>query len=193
MIIMLIASLADDNDKAFMLDLYQNYYGLVRKTIYNITYDAGHTEDLINDTFLKLIGKISVLRTLESCKTTAYVVYTSRSIAINFIKHRDVEKKHGYYGMDADLAEAAAATEDTVEDRIIHQEEITEMGNAILRLPDKQKDLLYYKYFLEMDNTEIAEILGIAPASVREYLTRARRNAKKLLAKEMENQHGKQE
>lgn len=30
-----------------------------------MTHDAGHTEDLINDTFLKLSGKISLLRTLE--------------------------------------------------------------------------------------------------------------------------------
>lgn len=189
MIMTLVATLTDD--KAFMLDLYRDYYGLVRKTVYQITQDTGHTEDLINDIFLKLIGKISLLRTLESYKTAAYVVYTSRSVAINFIKHRDVEKKHGYYGMNTDLAEAVAASEDTVEDRIVRQEEINEMGNAILRLPEKQKDLLYFKYFLEMDNTEIAEILGIAPASVREYLTRARRNAKKLLAKGMDNQHGR--
>jgi len=174
-----------------MLNLYQDYYGLVRKTLYNITHDAGHTEDLVNDTFIKLINKIPLLRTLESCKTTAYVVYTSRSVAINFIKHRDVEKKHGYYGMDADLAETAAASDDSVEETIVRQEEINEMGSALLKLPEKQKDLLYFKYFLEMDNAEIAEILGIGTASVREYLTRARRNAKKMLAKEMDNQHEK--
>ena len=188
MVTLLMASLADDSDKAFMLDLYRDYYGLVRKKIYSITRDANHTEDLINDTFLKLIGKISLLRTLESCKRTAYVVYTGRSVAINFIKHRDVEKKHGYYGLDIDLADVAAAS-DTVEDWIIRWEERAEIDDVMLKLPENQKDLLYFKYFLEMENTEIAEILGIAPASVREYLTRARRNAKKLLAREMEDGH----
>jgi len=93
--------------------------------------------------------------------------------------------------MDADLAETAAASDDSVEETIVRQEEINEMGSALLKLPEKQKDLLYFKYFLEMDNAEIAEILGIGTASVREYLTRARRNAKKMLAKEMDNQHEK--
>ncbi len=185
MVLMVINSLRDESDKTFMLELYRQYYGLVRKTVYHITYDADHAEDLINDTFVKLIGKISVLRTLESCKRAAYIVYTSRSVAINFIKRRDVERKHGYYGADHDLADAAAVMEDSVEDRIVRQEELDEMESIILKLPQRQKDLLYFKYFLEMDNAEIAQILGIAPASVREYLTRARRSAQNLMAKEM--------
>lgn len=58
---MIIAAMAGDDDKAFMLSLYNNYYGLVRKTVYNITHDADNAEDLINDTFIKLIEKISLI------------------------------------------------------------------------------------------------------------------------------------
>ena len=184
MIMMIIFAMESDDDRSFMLSLYNDYYGLVRKTVYNITCDTDHVEDLISDTFIKLIEKISLIRTFESCKLAAYVVYTSRSVAINFIKHRDVQKKHAYYGEGIDLAEKIPGLED-LEDRIIHQEEIAELGNAILKLPEKQKDLLYFKYILEMHDREIAEILKIAPESVRQYLTKARREAKKLMDKEM--------
>jgi RNA polymerase sigma-70 factor (ECF subfamily) len=190
MLMMIIAALEGEDDKAFMVSLYQDYYGLVRKTVYNITHDADNAEDLINDTFIKLIKKISLVRTLDRCKTAAYVVYTSRSVAINFMKHRSVQKKHMYYGENMDLAEKVSSLEGAIEDRIIHQEEIEEMGNAILKLPEKQKDLLYFKYILEMADTEIAETFGISPDSVRQYLTRARRAAQKLMDKEM-NQHAK--
>lgn len=182
---MIIAALEDDDDKAFMLNLYQDYYGLIRKTVYSITHDVDNAEDLINDIFVKLIEKISLIRTLDGCKTATYVVYTSRSVAINFIKHRDVQKKHVYYGEGVGLTEAISGPVDTIENGIIHQEEIEEMGNAILRLPEKQKDLLYFKYILEMDDAEIAEILKISPDSVRQYLTRARRQAKKHIDKEL--------
>jgi len=183
--IMLAIATMEDNDKFFMINLYTDYYGLVRKTVYNITHDANNTEDLIQDTFIKLIGKISLLRTLDSCKTAAYVVYTSRSVAINYIKHKDVQKKHASYGGDADLSEKIFNLDDTIENRIIQREELEEWGNAILRLPDKQKDLLYFKYILEISDAEIAEIFGITPGSVRQYLTRARREAKDLINKEM--------
>ncbi|HAG08590.1 MAG TPA: sigma-70 family RNA polymerase sigma factor [Desulfotomaculum sp.] len=182
---MIITAMEGDDDKAFMLNLYKDYYGLVRKTVYHITHDANNVEDLINDTFIKLIEKISLIRTLESCKLATYVVYASRGVAINFVKHRDVQKKHAYYGQDLDLAEEIPSPEGNIEDRIIHQEEMKEMGNVILKLPEKQKDLLYFKYILEMPDRDIAEIFKIAPDSVRQYLTKARRKAKEFLDKEM--------
>nr|WP_041285575.1 sigma-70 family RNA polymerase sigma factor [Desulfoscipio gibsoniae] len=182
---MIIAAMEGEDNKAFMLNLYRDYYGLVRKTVYNITHDADNVEDLINDTFIKLIEKISLIRTLESCRLAAYVVYTSKSVAINYIKHKSVQRKHAYYGGDTDLTEKVPDLEDTIEERIIHHEEMEEMGNAILRLPEKQKDLLYFKYILGMADAEIAETFGIAPGSVRQYLTRARKEAQKLMDKEM--------
>lgn len=185
MLMMAIAAIESDDDKAFMLNLYKDYYGLVRKNIYNITHDADQIEDLINDTFIKLIKKITLIRNMDSYKTATYVVYTSRSVAINYIKHRNVQKRHVYYGGELDLAENVLSVEDDMEYRIIHQEEIKEMGKALLRLPEKQKNLLCFKYILEMNDREIAGVLNIAPNSVRQYLTRARREAKKLIDKEM--------
>ncbi len=87
MILLIITALENDDDRTFMIRLYKDYYGLVRKTVFNFTREAQDVEDLINDTFIKLIGKVSLIRTLESCKLAAYVVYTSKSVAINFIKH----------------------------------------------------------------------------------------------------------
>ena len=186
MIMLMITALESEEDKAFMLNLYKNYYALVRKTVYNITRDKHQAEDLANDTFIKLIDKISSIRTLESCSLAAYVVYTSRSVAINFIKRRDVQQKHLYFGEDADLAEKIPSlTDNIIEERIVHQEEINELKDAILKLPEKQKELLYFKYILELHDREIANILNIAPGSVRQYLTRARREAKEIMEKEM--------
>ena len=185
MIMVAIAAMEGDDDKAFMLNLYNDYYGLVRKTVYNITRDADSSEDLTNDTFIKLIEKVSLLRTLDCCRLAAYVVYTSRSVAINFIKRRDVQNKHVYYGKNLNLSENIPSLRDNIEERIIRQEEIEELGNAILKLPEKYKDLLCFKYILQMHDKEIAGILKIAPDIVRQYLTRARREAKNLLDKEM--------
>jgi RNA polymerase sigma-70 factor (ECF subfamily) len=113
-------------------------------------------------------------------------------MAINYLKHRNVEKKHIYFGNEFDLAENLQIVEDDMEFRIIHQEEIEELGKAVLKLPAKHKYLLYFKYMLDMNDKNIAEILNIAPNSVRQYLTRARREAKKLIDKEM-NTHAEQQ
>lgn len=174
----------DQDDRSFTLSLYHKYYGLVRKTIFNITQDQSSIEDLINDTFIKLIERIFVLRRLDSYKTAAYVVYTSRSVALNFVKHRDIQRKHGYLGWNTNFSDDIPDPGESIEDLIIYREEIDTMVNAVSNLPKQQKNLLYFKYMLEMKDYEIAEILGIASNSVREYLTRARRKTRELMEKE---------
>lgn len=186
--IRLLTAKLDDDDRAFMLNLYKNYYNLARKTIYDITHNNENVEDLIDDAFVKLIEKISKIRTLDSCKTTTYVVYTFRSVAINYLKHDDVEKKHISYILNVDLTEdGLISIEDNTEERLVQQEDLELLNIAFYKLPQSQKDLLYYKYILEISDKDIAEILGIAPASVRQYLTRARRAVKKLIEKEASN------
>ncbi len=182
-----IAGLDDDYDRAFILDLYKNYYGLARKTVFNITHQTDDIEDLINDSFIKLIDRISLIRTLDCCKMTAYVVSTIRSVAINYIKHKKVEHKHLYYSEYSDMTNDPFIFEDDSEARLIRREEMDLLRDGISMLLEKEKDLLYFKYILEMKDNDIAEILGIAPNSVRQYLTRARRNAKKLMEKETSN------
>ncbi|MEA4894678.1 MAG: sigma-70 family RNA polymerase sigma factor [Oscillospiraceae bacterium] len=175
----------DNDDRAFMLNLYKNYYNLARKNIFSITHSREDVEDLINDVFIKLIEKIALLRTFDSCKTTTYIVYTIRSVSINYVKHKAIETKHLYFSEYMDILEDFPDSESGLDDRLIQQEESYLLERAISLLPQSQKDLLYFKYLLDMSDQEIAEVLGIAPNSVRQYLTRARRNAKKLIEKEM--------
>ena len=75
MIMMVIAAMESDENKAFMLNLYHDYYGLVRKTVYNITHDANHVEDLINDTFIKLIENIFNSNSRQLQKDCLYCLY----------------------------------------------------------------------------------------------------------------------
>jgi RNA polymerase sigma-70 factor (ECF subfamily) len=112
---------------------------------------------------------------------TCYVVYTTRSVSINYIKHKKVETKHIYYIENTDVTKGLDNNENESEARLIRQEEIELLADAITKLPQGQKDLLYFKYMLDMSDQDIAQILGIAPNSVRQYLTRARRNAKSLM------------
>jgi RNA polymerase sigma-70 factor (ECF subfamily) len=172
------------DDRIFMLALYKNYYSLARKTIFGIIHNAKDIEDLINDVFIRLIEKISLLRTFDCCKTTAYVVYTSRSVSINYIRHKKVENKHMYYSENIDTIENNSSSQDEFEENLVRQEEWELLSNAVSKLPQNQKDLLYFKYFLEMSDKDIAEKLGIGTASVRQYLTRARRSAKMVMGKE---------
>ena len=177
--------IANEEDSTFLVKLYQDYYGCVYRNIKKRTNNSNDAEDLANDTFLKLADKVPLLRTFSSCELTAYVVYTARSVASNYNKHKGVQNKHMFFGEKDDIALDIYDREDSIEDKIVSKEEKAVLVNAILKLPEKYKNLLYFKYILEKSDEEIAKILSIAPHSVRQYLTRARREARKIMEKEM--------
>jgi len=102
----------DNDGRAFMLDLYKNYYNFTRKTIFNITHENEDIEDLINEVFIKLIEKVPLLRTFDCSKTTSYIAYTIRSVSINYLKHRKVENKHAYYCEDSDFIDNLVVFDD---------------------------------------------------------------------------------
>ncbi|MDR0292760.1 MAG: sigma-70 region 4 domain-containing protein [Oscillospiraceae bacterium] len=55
------------------------------------------------------------------------------------------------------------------------------------KLPERERAVLVYKYVMDMTDNEIAALLDIQPQSVRQYLTRARRNAIMVLNKRDKN------
>jgi len=163
-----------------MADLYIDYHRLVRRAIYKATQDGDSLDDIVNDVFLKLLERISVLRTLDRYSLATYVVYTSRSVSLNFIRQRSAQNTRLYYGLEADFAEGPSDPRDALGERMAQ----LDLWKVILRLPEQHKDVLYFKYVLDLHDTEIAQALSIMPASVRQLLTRARRAAKRLLEDE---------
>mgnify|MGYP001198478937 CR=1 FL=1 len=77
-----LSIIEDDDDKKFMLNLYQQYYPLMKQRAYSIIKDYGVIDDLIQDAFVKLIPKISLLRSLSSYKMTSYIIYTMKHICL---------------------------------------------------------------------------------------------------------------
>ena len=184
-----LTAIEDDGERTFLIDLYTNYYGFVKKTVYGIIREHRDIEDLIDDVYLKLIEKVAVLKTLNKNRAITYMYYTAKSVAINFIARRDVMSRHILLGLEDDFSSSFAASDEGMEERILYQSELESLGSAIMKLPQNQKDLLNYKYLLNMSDAEIGETLGIEASSVREYLTRARRSARELIEKEM-SPHG---
>ena len=73
-----------------------------------------------------------------------------------------------------------------VEEQAVRSITVEELKEAFKKLPESTKDVLRFKYLLELNDGEIAKTLGVTKATVRSYLTRARRAVLEL-CKEKEN------
>jgi len=178
--------LESNDDKDFITQLYNQYYLLLKKKAYEITHDYTAVDDLINESFIQLIGKIDVLRSLDENKRTSYLVYTIKNTSINYLRKASGKTAKLYYGMEDDPIESLPDDNALVEEINLAKEIYEELAKAIGQLSDRDRHLLYNKYNLELSDNEISKIMNIPVNNIREYLTRARRRAYSILSKRKE-------
>lgn len=182
MIPLTILNIEDDDDREFMADLYQGYYPLMLKRAGEIVCDQQSAEDMVQEAVVALIDKIGLLRTFDDKRRIAYVMSTVKHTSINYIKKGRAKKR-----LKTDAAELSlyhSLLELSPEESLITQELYRRMGRAVERLPEKERDLIYYRFWLEKDDDEIAALLNVKPDSLRAYFSRARKKLKQLLEEE---------
>lgn len=176
--IMAISKIADENDRAFIEDLYIKHRYLMFHIAYKVTNNADDAEDAVGDCCVAMIRKIGLLRTFEPNTLRAYITTTARNCAIMLLKHR---KKY------VELDETAEIMSDmpALDEKMIRDCTVDAVKRAIKHLSENDQMVLAMKYFQKYSDEEIGEMLGIKPVSVRSRLTRARSRLHELLKKEM--------
>ena len=174
-----LLTIEDDDDRAFMTQLYQKYSGLMYRVAYDLVQDHNDAQDIVNDVIVRLIDKIPLLREKESCVLRSYVVSAIRRTSLNVLKKRGRKAL-----LDDEVLADVPDDHATVEADAIALASQAEIAAALGRLPERERNLLRWKYFEEYTDEEIGALLGIGKDSVRAYLTKARRHMRALLERQ---------
>ena len=167
------------SDREYMIELYQTYEKLMYFTANRFTSNYADIEDIVQDSVIKLIHKVETLRGLERCRLTGYIVSTVRNTAINHLKSEGIINKHTYRDSgDLDEIETLALPLDELMVLAERQDALISVWDCI---SETDRYLLEGRYILELTNAEMALHLECKESSIRMKLTRARRNALKML------------
>lgn len=173
MIPIFILAIEDDADRIFMVNLYEQ----CRKAMYyqalDILHDHGEAEDAVHDALLKLMGRIPALRKLPKSQILPYALTATKTTAID--RWRSRNKVH--VGVNDCISDYESSAAEEHEKAFINMERVDILSRGLEKLSESDRDILKYRYLLDMGDEEIARVLGIKPSSVRMYLTRARKNA----------------
>lgn len=150
-------------NKAEFLDVYSRQADTVYRVCYSFMRNKSDTEDLVQETFLKLLttGKIFENQRHER----AWLIVTASNLCKDSLKKwwRKTENLE-------DFQELAA--EERQDDVVLE---------AILRLPNDYKDAVYMYYYEGYTTAEIARHLHCPEATVRSRLMRAKKKLQILL------------
>jgi len=177
-----ILLIGDDSDRAFMEQLYLDYSRLMYSVAVSRLGNPLDAEDAVHEAILRLIDKIALLREKDSCTLRRYIVITTKRVSINL----GIKKgRNQSVSMDQEIIESMEDTDAVVDDRVFANIEAEELARALRELPQRERDLLRWKYYEDWPDEEIAYALGIAKNSVRKYLTHARRLLRTLVEEKL--------
>ena len=165
-----ILSIGNEDDRAFMVRLYVDYRWLMYKVALSVVREPQLAEDMVSQTLCEMIDNLEKIRAVDCCKLRGYIVSFVRNVSVDFVRKRDRQGK--YFFLTGEEAEVAA--EDSVDENLIRMAEIDALKRGLARLSENDRLLLTMKYFDGLSDEEIAARLGVAKASVRTYLMRAR-------------------
>ena len=135
------------------------------RVAYYYTKDLQTAEDLVQDVFIKFYHKQSALKDVED--VSAYLTRMTINRCKDYLKSWHVRKVR----FQQKWVEQVEKEELT---RFVQQDEEQIIGEAIMRLSLKHREVLVYYYFEEMTIPSIAQLLQIPQSTVKTRLVRGR-------------------
>jgi RNA polymerase sigma factor (sigma-70 family) len=125
--------------------------------------DQDTAQDLVDEAFARACA--SWRKVSRHPAPAAWVVRTALNVNISRWRRRRREVAVPDLGTVADLPSTYGASDSPVDPRIMA---------ALLRLPARQRQVVALRLFLDLHTDRTAEVLGVAPSTVKAHLTRAR-------------------
>jgi RNA polymerase sigma-70 factor (ECF subfamily) len=175
----LAARAAAGDDPAFE-DLVIRYQARVFRLARRLTGDDGDAQDALQEAFLQVYRGLPSFRGDARFSTWLYRIATNAALMQRRIRaRRPVESLEGYLPrFDADGRHAA--TPDALQapfrvEEVVDRQLLAEKVRAgIERLPDLYREAFVLRDMEDLPTSEVAEVLGLEPAAVRQRVHRAR-------------------
>ncbi|GAB4316322.1 MAG: RNA polymerase sigma factor [Candidatus Sumerlaeia bacterium] len=172
----LIAEVIEGNEDAFSA-LFEKYRTLVYCQAYRLVLDSEDALDIVQDTFIKLIGVIEQ-KGLNIQNLPAFLRRMALNEALDFLRAR--RRKAVFNRMlfrDQACRAAPALQGEHAARRELHDALI----QAVLRLSPLQQRVVCLRHFEDLRIAEIAEICGCSVGAVKQHLHRAYQKLRRIV------------
>jgi RNA polymerase sigma-70 factor (ECF subfamily) len=159
-------------DRGELEALYRNYGALVKRRARGILGDETEAQDAMQEVFVRVIGAMHEFRRQSQPSTWLYRITTN--LCLNRL--RDGRRRRDHL---ARLGQEAIATPRTA--GAVSPEMKATLQRLLAVVPPELSEIAVYYYVDEMDQAEIAKLVGVARRTVGYRLDRFRAEAAKLL------------
>lgn len=152
---------ADDGVSA----LYAVHWAPMVRLAWLFVHDDLLAEEIAQDAFVALHRK---WHEVQEGLGTAYLRQCVVNGARSALRHHRVEQRY----LDAERDRQVRRSATSAEDVALSAHGSDELFGSLQRLPQRQREVLVLRYFLDLSEHQIADALGIAPGSVKTHAHR---------------------
>ncbi len=159
----LVATSQDGSRDAFG-ELYDLLYDRVYAYVFRRVYDRTASQDIVANIFYCMMTHLDKFRWQGDARLYAWVFRISMNeIATYFRKGKNYTTVEDWLS----FSETIANDDEPILDRMVYDDEITELTAAVKRLPEKLRSVVELYYFANLSHKEIALTLGIRQEAAR--------------------------
>jgi RNA polymerase sigma-70 factor, ECF subfamily len=168
----LVARLKANDDAAYRA-MVARFGDPLYSYIYSITGDHHLSEDILSETYLRMVEKIDTY-TFYGAPFKAWLYRIAHNMAINTLKR--AQRLVG-----AEALESAATAMDDPATTIAARLEVDELRTALGELTDEQQQVVMLRFVAELSTTEVAQALEKTENAIKQLQFRALRSLGRLL------------
>ncbi len=150
---------------------------LVRLSVL-LVHDVGTAEEIVQDAFVAVHARWSRLR--DHDLALAYLRQTVVNRSRSTLRHRGVVLRHLTRSSAPPPAPAA-------DEALLAGDRRGAVLDAMRQLPQRQREVLALRYYVDLSEAEIADALGISRGSVKSHASRGSATLRALLANHLED------
>ena len=175
-----LAALAAGGDAAAFEALVARYQGRIYRLACRLTGSEGDAQDVLQEAFLAAYRGLGAFRSASRFSTWLYRIATNAALL-----HRRRQRRQWTEPLDDYLPRFTETGEHAAEpseleipsraDEILDQKRLAELAReGLARLPDIYRDAFVLRDLEELPTDEVADLLGLDSAAVRQRVHRAR-------------------
>ena len=158
-------------DMAILLDRHRERLILF---IYGYVHNLEDAEDLMIDTFATVAAGRSLFSGRSSFRTWLYSI--GHNLALMHLRKNRVSS----LPLDTEIADESLSAET----EILKKEQYAALYEALKKIPEEYRQVLYLMYFEDMPHEEIARIMGVNKKKIYNLADRGKAALKQVLSKE---------
>lgn len=156
-------------NKASFEDLFKQHYAALCRYAVGIIGDADQSEDVVQQSFVKMWNKRAEMDLSRSLKS--YLYTSVRNSCINYLRDK---KKFKSELLDIDIYASGMESGSTDALENMQAGELKEkIQKALAALPEKSREVFVMSRIEQMKYREIAEKLGVTQKTVEAHMSRA--------------------